>query len=129
GAVGQFKLDQQMKELLNKLPFVPGFFKEAYLKQETLADAVRYYVNHLFGDKGLVIVDGNSRELKSLFRPVIKDDIFHNKANGLVNSTSEKLDQMGYKSQIFPREINFFYLDEGVRERIIKIGQRFQVLD
>src|SRR5690606_34958219 len=99
GAVGQFKLDQEMKELLNKVPFVPDFFKEAYLKQEKLADAVRYYVNHLFGDKGLVIVDGNTRELKSQFRSVIKDDVFQNRANELVNSTSEKLDQMGYKSQ------------------------------
>lgn len=129
GAVGQFKPDQAMKELINQLPFVPDFFKEAYLKQEKLADGVRYYVNHLFGDKGLVIVDGNSKELKSLFRPIIKDDIFRNEANHLVNSTSDKLDRLGYKSQIFPREINFFYLDEGVRERIIKTGQSFKVLD
>src|SRR5690606_33192639 len=70
GAVGEFSLDNGIKDLLKEAPFVPDFFKKAYLEHKTLADAVRYYVNYLFGDKGLVVVDGNSPDLKSLFTTV-----------------------------------------------------------
>lgn len=129
GAVGEFKLDNGIKKLLKETAFAPDFFKKAYLEQETLADAVRYYVNHLFGDKGLVIVDANSPELKALFKPVIKNDLLQHSAHNLVNSASGKLNQEGYKTQIFPREINFFYLDKGLRERIEKVGDEYKVLE
>jgi len=129
GAVGEFELDQGMKTLLKEIPFTPDFFKKAYLEQKTLADAVRYYVNHLFGEKGLVIVDGNSHALKALFKPVIKDDLLRSTAHGLVNSTSERLEDMGYKTQIFPREINFFFLEKGLRERIEKVGEEYKILE
>lgn len=128
GAVGEFVLDKGMKDLLKEVAFVPEFFKKAYLEHKTLADAVRYYVNHLFGDKGLVIVDGHSSALKALFTPVIKDDLQLHSAHQLVKSTTDKLEELGYKSQIYPREINFFYLDRGVRERIEKIGDEYSVL-
>lgn len=129
GAVGEFLLDKGIERLLKEAPFAPGFFKKAYLEQATLADAVRHYVNYLFGDKGLVVVDGNSPELKSLFTSVIKDDLLHHSAKALVDAATGKLEQMGYKTQIFPREINFFYLDKGIRERIEKIGDDYKVLD
>lgn len=128
GAVGEFRLDQGIKDLLKQASFATEFFKRAYLEHDNLADAVRYYVNHLFGEKGILILDANNKELKSLFMQVIKDDVFHQKAQELVNQTSEKLGQLGYKGQIFPREINFFYMDKGLRERISRVGNRFQVL-
>ena len=128
GAVGEFVLDDSMKNLLKEAAFVPEFFKKAYLEHKTLADAVRYYVNHLFGNKGLVIVDGNSPDLKALFIPVIKDDVLRHSAHPLVESATEQLEEMGYKSQIYPREINFFYLDQGVRERIEKVEGKYCVL-
>lgn len=129
GAVGEFLLDSGIQELLKETSFAPDFFKKAYLEQKTLADAVRYYVNYLFGDKGLVVVDGNSSDLKSLFTSVIKDDLFHYSAKALVEATTTKLEQMGYKTQIFPREINFFYLDKGIRNRIERVGDVYKVLD
>ncbi|AWW31060.1 bacillithiol biosynthesis cysteine-adding enzyme BshC [Echinicola strongylocentroti] len=129
GAVGDFELDGSMEELLKEASFVPDFFKEAYRKNTTLAEAVRQYVHHLFGDQGLVIVDGHDRKLKELFIPVIKEELCSGKANDLVNAQSQKLEELGYKSQIFPREINFFYLDKGVRSRIVKTKEGFEVLD
>lgn len=129
GAVGEFLLNDGIKELLKQAAFSPDFFKKAYLERTNLADAVRYYVNHLFGDKGLVVVDGNSPSLKSLFRPIIKDDLLHHSSHQLVEATAKKLEQMGYKSQVYPREINFFYLDKGIRERIEKVGDHYKVLE
>lgn len=130
GPVGDFMLDDSFKEFLKDLThFVPDFFKDAYQKSNTLAEAVRKYVHTLFGEKGLLIVDGHSPELKALFKPVILDDLTAHKANELCNQQTHKLEEMGYKSQIFPREINFFYMKEGLRERVEKIGSIYKVLE
>ncbi|WP_215225276.1 bacillithiol biosynthesis cysteine-adding enzyme BshC [Echinicola shivajiensis] len=129
GAVGDFELDAQLQGLIKELCFAPDFFKRAYQEKQNLAEAVRDYVNYLFDDKGLVIVDGHDASLKQLFKPIIKDDLLSNQANELVNMQTENLEKLGYKSQIFPREINFFYLDKGLRSRIVKTEEGFEILD
>ena len=45
-----------------------------------------------------------------------------------VNKTIEELKQLGFKSQVTPREINVFYLTENSRSRIVQEGNRFKVL-
>ncbi|WP_186755834.1 bacillithiol biosynthesis cysteine-adding enzyme BshC [Echinicola salinicaeni] len=129
GAVGDFNLDAELQGLLKELSFAPDFFKRAYTEKGNLAQAVRYYVNYLFGEKGLVIVDGHDTALKKVFTPVIKDDLKFNSANDLVNEQTGNLEKLGYKSQVFPREINFFYLEKGVRSRIVKTKEGFEILD
>lgn len=128
GAVGKFD-PTELKSLIQQIPGVPEFFKNAYLKHGTLAEAVRYYVNELFGHYGLVVIDGDDHQLKRLFTSVMEDDIFMNTPNDLVEKQSQKLESLGYKTQIFPREINFFYMKDGLRSRIVKEESRFKVLD
>lgn len=129
GAVGAFEIDDFLRNLLQELRFLPEFFKEAYRESPNLADAVRKYVHHLFGEYGLVVIDPNSAALKRLFSPIIKDDLEAQHANALVQEQNEQLEALGYKTQVFPREINFFYLAEGIRERIVKSGDGFQVMN
>lgn len=119
GAVGRMN-PQELKSLL--APFPEGFdiFKRAYLNNETLADAVRQYMHELFGAEGLVTLDADDRSLKAEFADVMKDDIFNQSAADCVKETSENLEELGFRTQIHPREINFFYLEGGVRERIIE---------
>ncbi|MEX0882852.1 MAG: bacillithiol biosynthesis BshC, partial [Cyclobacteriaceae bacterium] len=119
GPVGEFLLDNKIKELISEWDFLPAFFKRAYKDSAKLKDAVRKYVHHLFSDKGLVILDANDAALKRLFLPIIKDDVFTQQANELVNRSNGELEELGYKTQVFPREINFFYMDKGLRERIV----------
>jgi len=119
GAVGEFEIDDNFKKLIKDSRFIPDFFREAYLGSKNLGEAVMKYVHHLFGEKGLVVVDGNDKSLKKLFVPVIKSDLIDRKANELVQQSTGSLEKLGYKSQIHPREINFFYLEKGLRERII----------
>ncbi|QSE97903.1 bacillithiol biosynthesis cysteine-adding enzyme BshC [Fulvivirga lutea] len=123
GAVGEFEVSG-LKELSKSIPGIPEFFKEAYSKGKTLAEAVRWYVHELFGDEGLVVIDGNSKKLKSLFTDIVKDDLINHSAGKLVADTSAKIDELGYKTQIYARDINLFYLDKGVRERIEKNDAR-----
>lgn len=127
GAVGHFD-PSGLKEIAEKLPKGAEFFAEAY-SQKTLADAGRAYVNHLFGKEGLVVVDGDHPELKKLFTPVIEDDLFKHNPEKFVSKTSSSLEDLGYKTQVTAREINFFYLENGIRERIEKTEGGFQVVD
>lgn len=127
GAVGHFD-PSGLKEIVSKLPKGAEFFKDAY-SQKSLADAGRAYVNHLFGSEGLVVVDADHHKLKKLFRHVIEDDLFNHSPEDLVAKTSASLEGIGYKTQVHAREINFFYLDKGIRERIEKTENGYQVVD
>lgn len=130
GAVGEFLLDDSFKNFFKEVSgFVPEFFREAYSGSKTLAEAVRKYVHHLFGEKGLLIVDGNDASLKKIFAPVIKDDLFSHQPFQLASAQTSRLEELGYKSQIFPREINLFYKDHGLRERIEKVGEMYHVVN
>lgn len=128
GAVGRFHT-KDFKSLLAEVPGDVELFKKAYTTHSTLAQAARYYVNELFAAEGLVIVDGDDRELKSIFKHVIKDDLFEHNSKQLVENTNAQLEALGYKPQIYSRDINFFYLDQQLRSRIEKKGDVFEVVD
>ncbi|MGB3588229.1 MAG: bacillithiol biosynthesis cysteine-adding enzyme BshC [Tunicatimonas sp.] len=128
GAVGRFQLNG-LGDVLDALPEKTPIFEEAYHKQENLADAVRYYVNELFGKYGLVVLDADDAQLKSSFAAVMKDDLLNHTAKQKVEKTSAKLEELDYKTQVFPREINLFYLHKASRERIVREGEKFQILN
>jgi bacillithiol biosynthesis cysteine-adding enzyme BshC len=92
-----------------------------------LAEATRKLVNALFGQYGLVIIDGDSRELKSLFTPYIQDELATQFSYTKVCETIAAM--KNYKIQVNPREINLFYLDNNVRERIVFENNRYKVLN
>ena len=128
GPVGRMK-PHSLNNLIDELPEKIALFEKAYLDHDSLSDAVRFYVNELFGCYGLVVVDADDRRLKSIFSPIIEKEILEGKSNEIVNETSRQLDAAGYKNQAFSREINFFYLDNGSRERIVKEGDSYKVLN
>ncbi|MDH5367477.1 MAG: bacillithiol biosynthesis cysteine-adding enzyme BshC [Cyclobacteriaceae bacterium] len=128
GAVGRFD-PHSLKEILDKLPGQNDVFEKAYLEHETLADAVRYYVNELFGSEGLVVIDADDKALKQSFVSVIKDDVINNSTKSLVENTNGELKKLGYPTQVFARDINFFYIDGDLRSRIVKENGKYTVLD
>ena len=50
-----------------------NLFQKAYLEHSTLTEATRYLANALFGDYGLVIVDGDHADLKRLLIPYAEE--------------------------------------------------------
>lgn len=128
GAVGRFST-KGLADLAETIPGDTSIFREAYSRYNRLSDAVRHYVNALFGEYGLVVVDGDDAHLKKIFAPVMRDDIFKNTAYHLVTRTDEQLKEMGYKPQVFVRPVNLFYLDEGLRSRLELKGNGFRVAD
>lgn len=128
GAVGRLS-PRDMVGALEDIVFIPEKFTEPYKTKTTLAEATRGLVNELFGKYGLVIIDPDKRSLKNVFKSVLKKEISERRSYEFVENTTAQLSNLGYKSQITPREINLFYLDEGVRERIEWDGSKFKILN
>lgn len=102
-------------------------FENAYLKHENLAEATRYLAHQLFGKYGLVIIDADDHDLKKLFIPQMKAELTANDSHEVVTSSTKKLEEAGYNSQVHPREINLFYQDNELRERIVKQDGKYFV--
>jgi bacillithiol biosynthesis cysteine-adding enzyme BshC len=98
-------------EVLKKL------FQESYLNHSNLADATRFLANELFGEYGLVIIDADNQDLKRNFIPYIKEELTLQTSHKNVLETIEKL--KNYTIQVNPREINLFYMEDDLRERIL----------
>jgi bacillithiol biosynthesis cysteine-adding enzyme BshC len=128
GAVGRFD-PKTLSKLADELPGDVSIFRNAYAKSKTLAAATRSYVNELFGKEGLIVVDADDRELKSQFTNVIQDDLFQHTSKKLVEEKNQQLEKLGYHPQVFARDINFFYLDKGIRQRIEQNENGFSVVD
>jgi bacillithiol biosynthesis cysteine-adding enzyme BshC len=114
GALSTAGLSEILKELKvqlgesNNAIKLASLFSEAYTNHENLADATRYLGNKLFSDYGLVIVDGNDKNLKEGFAPYVKQELLEGNSHSEINMTSERLTKLGYSQQVFPREINLF---------------------
>lgn len=103
--------------------------EEAYLHNRSLAAATRYMVNELFKSYGLLILDADNINLKRVFAPIITQDIFEQHSFNTIEATSESLQRLGFETQVHAREINFFYLTDEFRERIVRTEDgRFEVL-
>jgi bacillithiol biosynthesis cysteine-adding enzyme BshC len=104
---------------------IKELFQKSYLEHATLAEATRFLANELFGEYGLVIVDADSAELKRTLIPYIKDELESQTSFKEVAATIEKLND--YTIQVNPREINLFYIENDLRERIIFENERYKV--
>ncbi|MES2747046.1 MAG: bacillithiol biosynthesis cysteine-adding enzyme BshC [Bacteroidota bacterium] len=105
--------------------FIQSLFQKTYLEHSTLADATRFLANELFKNEGLVIVDGDSVALKQLFVPYAKEELLYQTSYKKVMQTNEALKD--YKIQVNPREINLFYIEDNLRERIVFEDNRYKV--
>lgn len=128
GGVGRMN-PSELLQIIEGLRDKPEVFVKAYGENNTLAAAVRQYMHELFGAEGLVCIDGDDRILKSLFAPTMKTDIVENAAEKIIAETSTHLENLGYKTQIHARNINFFFLDNNLRERIEKKGEKYTVVN
>ena len=140
GAVGEFKTDG-LEEVLSVLKAELGpseaskelcdLFEQAYINHTNLSQATFYLANELFKKEGLVIIDPNKQALKRLFIPQIKKEFSEQVSFHMVSKTIEELSAStaSYSIQVNPRELNFFYLNEGLRERIVKEGTLYKVLN
>lgn len=107
--------------------YLKHLFKKGYLGHENLTDATRYIANEIFGKEGLVILDAQDKRLKKHFGPYVKNELFDKISHRETTGSVEKLNELGYNIQVNPREINLFYLNSEIRERIIERDGHFYV--
>lgn len=99
-------------------------FEKAYVSGATLAQATRILANELFSGEGLVILDADDPSLKRMFVPYMREDLLQHTAYREVQHT---IGNWKYPAQVNPREINLFYLEDGLRERLVQEGEYFRV--
>jgi len=90
-----------------------------------IQDATFNLINRLFGEYGLLVLMPDNAALKRQASKIFMDDLLNETASGIVEQTAEELHAAGYKLQANPREINLFYLKDGMRERIVRIKDKF----
>ncbi|MEM9991340.1 MAG: bacillithiol biosynthesis cysteine-adding enzyme BshC, partial [Bacteroidota bacterium] len=138
GATGTMKTDtleavlQELQGILGESEHARSVYatiQKAFTKYSTYAKAMQCLIHELLGQYGLVVCNMNDKRLKTLFVPHIQKEIFEQPSESLVLETQAKLEEVGFSAQAMPRPINFFYLRDQIRERIVQDGRNFKVLN
>ncbi len=109
--------------------FLHSLLDNSYLKFENYSQATISLVNDLFKAHGLVVLNMDHADLKSEFIPILEKELFDEASEQTVLATQKELEAKGFKAQATPRPINLFYLDDQIRERIVRDDDNFQVLN
>lgn len=134
GEISTKELNEVLSDFYEKLKYYPfgkeirKIIEKSYFSTSNLSDATRILVHELFKEYGLLFIDGNSKSLKKLFIPFIKDDIKEKKSFQIISGTIEKLKYNHYKIQVNPRKINFFYRNNRERNRIEEADGIYYIL-
>lgn len=138
GSVGMMKTDslkpvlEELKSILgesDRAVELYGIIEKAYTSHERYSQATQDMVNALFGKYGLVALNMNHPDLKRLFIPIMREEILQQPSHRLVEATQKELEKVDFSPQAFAREINLFYLDEQIRERIVLEDGQYKVLN
>jgi bacillithiol biosynthesis cysteine-adding enzyme BshC len=136
GAVGRMKVDQALLDLIGRVagtlgveacgPETIDMLRDAYQKDLTIAEATFRLLQHLFGAYGLLVLQPDHDGLKRAMVPAFREELTEKASQRLVAPVAQALDAI-HKAQVHPREINLFWLEDGIRGRIIPVGDRFVV--
>ncbi len=137
GAVGRMKIDKELLRLISQLEgqlsVLPGgkeilsIIKDCYKEGVMIQDATFKLINTLFGEYGLVVLIPDGAALKKQAEEIFKDDLLNESASGIVEQTAGRLEAADYKLQANPREINLFYLQDSIRERIVRKNSEYRI--
>ncbi len=124
GPVGKFDLNgwddliHEFSDLFKNNPDSEVFTLLKKFNGATYGEAFFQLVHQLFNEYGLVILDADQRELKQLFVPYMQKELKEHFSEKAILKTTDKLIQKGGKQQITPRNINLFFMQNGIRERL-----------
>ena len=92
-------------------------YKKVYSDNNNYADATRALITFLFGDYGLVVVDGNHHKLKQFFVDDFKEEVRTQFTHSTVKETNNLLSEK-YSPEINALKSNIFYLSDSKRIKI-----------
>jgi len=136
GAFGRMIIDKHVTKLIDEISGqllvqphgreIAEALRNCYKEKTSIQDATFAFVNFLFAQYGLIVLIADAKELKQLMLSVFEDELLNRRSAKLVAQTTAELEKQ-YKVQAGGREINLFYFDEDMRERIEAKGDGFAV--
>lgn len=134
GAVGQMQMSDFNEVYQEFKAFFKGKETDITRLMEisnsgTYQDFSQRFVSELFAELGILVLQPNTKAFKSLFVPIMLDEIKFGKAINAVELTNKSIEKLGFKPQADAREINIFYLGDGTRKRIEKTETGFKAGD
>jgi len=118
-------IEYDYKEKIEKI------IDNSYKKGDSLSTSTIKFINSLFSDHGLIILDANNKDLKTLFKNQLKDEVenFSCKEKTSSQISNLKKDFKSFKVQVNPSDINFFKLTDKGRKRIRYEKESYNVDD
>lgn len=112
----------QALDLINRL-------KVFLSKAVNYNDFQRQLVNHLFGKYGIIYFSTDDDQLKQHLKPIFTEELLNQTSKSFVKPQQAKLEALGYSEQAFVRDINIFYIKDGLRERIELVDGKYEVIN
>jgi bacillithiol synthase len=114
GPVGRHIIDGSIEQLWFADEVMRSFWQPGVRWSSAFIATMR----HLFDDWGLVVLEPDSRQLKTHMVPYWEQEIGGLPSYPRLMETSDALASAGYSQQLHPRSINLFYLTDALRTRI-----------
>jgi len=102
-----------------------SILQKAYKAGSPMSKCIARLVHELFGSFGLIILDGDSEELKKLAYPIFEKEFEQQIVAQKVTEQNEVLKQFGIEAQVYHREVNLFTLSNISRNRLEKNDPQF----
>ncbi|MFM7770954.1 MAG: bacillithiol biosynthesis BshC, partial [Bacteroidota bacterium] len=121
GIAGDFPTDffsQWLNTEIERHSEFTSLLQIAYSKFETNAESFRFWINEIFGENGVVCIDGNEESLKQLALPLFQKELEEQFVNAGVEIQNEKLRTENQTPAIQPRKLNLFHINQGQRFRL-----------
>ncbi len=138
GPVGRLSTES-MDKVLNELKEICGederahkwfnLMNETYRKAENYGQATRQIIHELFKDTELLVVGMDDLEFKKSFSTIASREILKQFSAAYVRETQSELEKAGFQEQAYVRDINFFYLCDEGRKRIVYDDNIYHILD
>jgi len=110
-AVGRHVLTADLPQYAS----LPAQVQAAYQPGKTWSFAFRKWLSDLLGPYGLVVIEPDDPALKSVFTPVVQEELAHVASFRAFEATSAELRANGLDDQAAARDINLFYLTDTER--------------
>lgn len=85
---------------------------QSYHHTFTLSKATRLFIQKLFGELGILVLDAHHSDLKAKLLPIAEKEITQQTTYATVTKTIHELHRLNYKTYANPNTINLFYIHQ-----------------
>jgi bacillithiol biosynthesis cysteine-adding enzyme BshC len=124
GPVGRFLINHSLIQMVDSMKeslregWMYDALSFAYQEGFTLAQATRRFVDFIFKDYNLIIIDGDDPDLKKQFYPLAKKEFEEKVVANNIDVANNKLIDLHFKPQVYNREVNLFKINDLSRIKI-----------